>query len=229
MLRLLRRADDILRRRPWTTSASSARHVLPRLAICLLVFGMIYGAAMGSFGGISGDHAWQIAFSAVKVPLLLLATFAIGLPSFFVINTLVGLRRDFVESLRALVAAQAGMAIVLASLAPFTLFWYASCNDYEGAILFNGLMFAVASFSGQKLLRDYYRPLVLRNAGHRPMLWTWLTLYVFIGIQMGMVLRPFVGTPGAPAQFFRSGAWENAYDVVAGLIYNALRGASEHR
>jgi hypothetical protein len=223
MLALLQRADDILRRRPWTVGSGRARDVLPKLAVCLLVFGMIYGSAMGSFGGVYGDRAWLIAFSAVKVPLLLLATFAIGLPSFFVVNTLFGLRRDFVETLRALVAAQAGMAIVLASLAPFTLFWYECCDDYEAAILFNGLMFAVASSAGQKLLRDYYRPLVLRNARHRPMLWTWLTLYVFIAIQMGMVLRPFVGAPGIPARFFRSGAWENAYEVVGGLIWNAFK------
>jgi hypothetical protein len=223
MLTLLRRADDILRRQPWTTGFGHARHVLPRLAACLLVFGMTYGAAMGSFGGLYGGRAWQIVFSAVKVPLMLLTTFAIGLPSFFVVNTLFGLRRDFIESLRALVAAQAGMAIVLASLAPFTLFWYASSDDYESAILFNGVMFAVASFAGQKLLRDYYRPLVLRNPRHRPMLWTWLVLYIFIGIQMGMVLRPFVGAPGVPVQFFRSGAWENAYEVVAELIYRAWK------
>jgi hypothetical protein len=221
MLRtLFFRADDILRSRPWTTGSGRARSVLPRLAACLLVFGMLYGAAMGSFGGACGDRVWQIVFAALKVPLLLLATFMIGLPSFFVVNTLFGLRRDFVEALRALVAAQAGMAIVLSSLAPFTLFWYASSSDYEAAILFNGLMFAAASFSGQKLLRDYYRPLVLRNARHRPMLWTWLTIYIFVGIQMGMVLRPFIGAPGLPIQFFRSGAWENAYEVVAELIYN---------
>src|SRR5208282_5151102 len=179
MLTLLMRADDILRRQPWTTSAGRARFVLPRLAICLAVFGMLYGAAMGSFGGVYGDNLWQMAFAAVKVPLLLLATFLIGLPSFFVVNTLFGLRRDFVVALRALVAAQAGMAIVLASLAPFTLLWYASSSDYESAILFNGIMFAIASLAGQKLLRDYYRPLVLRNARHRPMLWTWLTFYIF--------------------------------------------------
>jgi hypothetical protein len=224
MRTLLLRADDILRRRDWTTRAGRARHVLPRLALCLTAFGMLYGIAMGSFGGLSGDRGLQIVYSAVKVPLLLLATFAIGLPSFFVVNTLFGLRRDFVEALRALVAAQAGMSIVLASLAPFTLFWYVSVSDYEGAILFNGVMFAIASFAGQKLLWDYYRPLILRNARHRRMLWTWLAMYVFIGIQMGMVLRPFVGVPSRPVQFFRAGAWENAYEVVAMLIYNALKG-----
>ena len=93
-----------------------------------MLFGLLYGAAMGSFRGLVAESQWllQIAYSAVKVPLLLTATFAISLPSFYVVNTLLGLRRDFAAAVRSLVAAQAGLAIVLASLAPFTLFWYAS-------------------------------------------------------------------------------------------------------
>ena len=66
----------------------------------MLIFGFAYGAAMGSFGGVAGERAWQLLYSAVKAPLLLLATFAIGLPFFFVLNTLYGLRRDFREALR---------------------------------------------------------------------------------------------------------------------------------
>ncbi len=183
---------------------------------------MLYGAVMGSFGGVGVDRLWQVAFSAIKVPLLLLVTFLIGLPSFFVLNTLFGLRRDFAEALRALVAAQAGLAIVLASLAPFTLVWYASSGDYPAAILFNALMFTVASFSAQRLLREYYRPLIRRKILHRRMLGTWLAIYVFVGIQMGWVLRPFVGSPNAPVEFFRQESWGNAYEVVARLIYDAL-------
>ena len=108
------------------------------------------------------------------------------------------LRRDFARATAALMAAQAGLAIVLASLAPLTIVWYASSASYEAALRFNGLMFAVASAAGQGLLRGYYRPLVQRNAKHRWMLWTWLLLYVFVGIQMAWMLRPFVGDPGLP-------------------------------
>ena len=59
---------------------------------------------MGAFGG----RAWQAAYSAVKVPLLLLATLGLSLPSFFVLNTLLGVRADFAAALRAIVASQAG-------------------------------------------------------------------------------------------------------------------------
>ena len=51
----------------------------------------------------AGSRIWQVVYSAVKVPFLLLATFVISLPSFFVINTLLGLRGDFPHVLRALI------------------------------------------------------------------------------------------------------------------------------
>lgn len=222
MLQTLSLVDDVLRHRPWTTQTAVPGRTRA-LGVCVLTFGFLYGTAMGSYGGLGGERIWQLLYSGLKVPVLLLATFLIGLPNFFVLNTLFGLRRDFREALRALVAAQAGVAIVLASCAPLTLFWYASFADYASALLFNGLIFAVASFAGQHLLRGYYRPLILRNPRHGPLLWTWLGLYVFIGIQMGWIMRPFVGAPSAPVQFFRTGGdWENAYVVVARLICSAL-------
>jgi hypothetical protein len=125
---------------------------------------------------------------------------------------------------RALLSTQAGVTIILCSLAPFTAFWYISGSAYEDAILFNGLMFGVASFSAQWMLRRDYTPLIRANSKHRFMLYTWLLIYVFVGIQLGWVLRPFVGNPRYPVQFFREGSWSNAYEVLIELIWNALAG-----
>ena len=222
MIPLLRRADDILRRRPWIAQSAPAGSDRLWLGACVFLFGMLYGAVMGSFGGVGVDRLWQVAFSAIKVPLLLLVTFLIGLPKLLCPQHAFRAAPRLCGGTTALVAAQAGLAIVLASLAPFTLVWYASSGDYPAAILFNALMFTVASFSAQRLLREYYRPLIRRKILHRRMLGTWLAIYVFVGIQMGWVLRPFVGSPNAPVEFFRQESWGNAYEVVARLIYDAL-------
>ncbi len=224
MYGFLVRADDVLRRRPWTTGAAGTWPALRSLAAQIVVFGMLYGAVMGVFGGILGERMLQVLYSAAKVPLLLLATFLIGLPSFFVLNTLFGLRRDFAAAVRALMATQAALAIVLASLAPLTALWYASSADYAAATMFNALVFAVASFAAQGLLRGYYGPLVARNRKHRWMLWTWLALYAFVGIQMAWMLRPFVGDPNLPVQFFRESRWENAYERVFQILWSLVRG-----
>src|SRR5262245_44705849 len=217
-------ADDILRQAAWVTLPSGSRRALWRLLWLLIAFGLLYGGAMGTFRGLAGQSQWfrQIVYSAVKVPLLLTVSFAISLPSFFVLNSLFGLRRDFATAVRALVAAQAGLAIILASLAPITLMWYASSASYQHALLFNGLMFAVASFSAQWLVRLYYRPLIARSSRHRWLLWCWMAVYMLVAVQLAWLLRPFVGSPLADVQFLREDAWDNAYVIVARLLWKTL-------
>mgnify|MGYP006945457325 CR=1 FL=1 len=102
-----------------------------------LVFGLLYGAVMGCFGGLSAERWIQIAYSSLKVPLLLLVTFGFALPPFFVMNTLLGVREDFAVALRAILEMQAGVALILASFAPLTLGVYVSTSQYEAAVLFN--------------------------------------------------------------------------------------------
>jgi hypothetical protein len=100
--------------------------------------------------------------------------------------------------------------------------WYCSTTKYEPALLFNASIFAIASFSGQAILRRLYRPLIARQFRHRFMLTLWLILYAFVGIQMGWTLRPFVGDPRYPVHFFREGAFTNAYEVVGRLIWHVV-------
>jgi len=217
-------ADDILRRAPWVTDQLDSRRAIVRMFGCLVLFGLLYGVAMGSFRALASQPQWlrQVVYSAVKVPLLLTATFVISLPSFYVLNSLFGLRRDFARAVRALVAAQAGLAIVLASLAPFTLTWYASSAVHHEALVFNGAMFAVASFTAQWLVRGYYRPLIARHPRHRQLLWCWLIVYTVVAIQMAWLLRPFLGAPGKNVEFLRPEAWDNAYVIVLRLVWRTL-------
>jgi hypothetical protein len=186
-----------------------------RLLMFIVVFGTCYGGLMGTFGGVTEERLLQVVYSGIKVPLLLLVTFAVALPSFFVLNTLLGLREDFPAVLTALISTQAGLTILLVGLAPYTLFWYASSANYNAAILFNALIFGIAALSAQWLLRRHYGPLIAANPRHRILLRTWLLIYAFVGIQSGWVLRPFIGNPEMKVQFFREEAWGNAYVEVA--------------
>lgn len=183
--------------------------------------GIAYGAVMGSWGGL---RAAQIAYSAVKVPMLLTVAFLIAMPSFFVLNTLAGVRGDFRRVLALLGRAQATGGLVLAALAPLTAFWYASFAGYEAAVTFNALMFAAASLAAQGVLRRGYAELARRNPVHRKLLMAWIVIYGFVGVQMGWVLRPFVGSPGKATTFFREGAWGNAYVEVAKIAWRAVGG-----
>ncbi len=201
----------------------SEQRALVRLAAVILVFGLFYGAVMGTFGGAANGRGLQIIYSAVKVPLLLAAAYALSLPSFFVLNTLMGVGDDFKEALRAVTATQGALTIVLASLAPCTLLWYASSGHYQSAILFNGAMFGLASLAAQRLLlRRLYAPLIARDARHALLLRIWLLVYGFVGMQLGWLLRPFIGNPDEPVRFFRPDAWGNAYVAVWEMIRHTV-------
>jgi hypothetical protein len=220
MKHLLAQVDPILRPPAGETPGGLG---LFRLMSCTLFFGAFYGCIMGTFGGVAGERVWQLLISGMKVPLLLMATFALSLPSYFVLNNLHGVRSDFGQVLRALVSSQTGLTVVLAALAPYTLFWYASSADYRWALLFNGFMFAVASLAGHVLLQRQYRPLLAKNQQHRRLLRIWLVVYIFVGVQMAWILRPFVGSPDMPVQFFREESWGNAYVIVGAIIWETIK------
>ena len=220
----LLQADAVLRGERSTADTATPGRTVRQLVGFVLVFGGLYGAVMGSFGGVLGERFWQVVYSALKVPLLLLVTFGLNVPSFFVLFTLLGLRADFPQAMRALISAQAGLTLLLLSFAPFTLLWYASTSSYDAAVLFNALMFALATFGAQALLRREYRPLLERDSRHRLLLRVWLFLYAFVGIQMGWLLRPFVGAPWKVTGFFRPDAWDNAYVILARTLWRLLSG-----
>lgn len=198
----------------------AARHARPWwwLPAFVVVFSPIYGAVMGSFHFNSPERTWQCVFAALKLPLLLFGTTALCMPGFFVLNTVMGLRDDFRAALQAIFAGQSGLSIALASLAPLTRVWYFSEGSYRAALLFNAGMLALATLAGHIVTFRYYRPLVRRDGKHLWMAYAWLVLYAFVGIQMGWMLRPFVGDPTLPVAFFRGEPFSNAYVVVFRLI-----------
>ena len=189
--------------------------------VMILFFTPLYGAVMGSYALDDPSRLWQVTFAAFKAPLLLFAAGGLCLLPFFIINTIAGLREDFREAIQAILAGQAGLSIALAALAPMTRFWYFSVPSYRAALLFNAAMFTIATIAGQIVTLRYYGVLIRRNRNHRIMLYLWFMLYAFVGIQMGWILRPFIGSPNAPVSFFRENAFTNAYVVVADLVFGS--------
>jgi hypothetical protein len=199
---------------------------LPRqwwaLPVLVLATGPIYGAFMGSFSVATIDRWLLVVYAAVKVPILIFVTTAVCVPGFFVLNTVLGLRNDFGRAMRAIFAGQAAMTVALASLGPITKVAYLSGLSHRGALLFNAAMFTLATAMAQLVMFRRYRELTsdpMSGARHRFMLWMWVVLYVFVGMQMGWMLRPFVGSPGLPVAFFRDEPFSNAYVVILRLIF----------
>lgn len=196
---------------------------LPMLLCLIFLCGALYGAAMGSYNAIGSPRLLQSVYSALKVPLLIVATFCLSLPSFFIFNTVFGLREDFRLALRVLLSSQAGQMAILASLTPYVLLWNASSSVHVVTILFNGLMFGISTFGGQLILRRAYRTLIAQDPRHRILLRIWVVTYSFVGIQLGWTLRPFVGDPHAPTAFLRADSLTNAYVALFEIIRRAMK------
>jgi hypothetical protein len=195
-----------------------------RLLCFVILGGALYGLVMGALGG-----RWQGAlYSAAKVPILLTCSTCVCLPNFWVVLALLGLRDDFAAAVRGILAAQGTLALCLASLAPVTALFYWSGLDYPGALLWSAGCFGLASLAAQRTLRRHYRPLIARRPRHVRALAAWLALYVFVGIKLGWVLRPFVGDPQLPPAFLRAEQWQddpytNLFWTAVGLAASAVR------
>ena len=197
---------------------------LARLACIVLGCAALHGAVIGSLGG----NTLGALYSLCKLPLLLTIAFALCLPNFFVVNALLGLRADFPRAVRAILSTQGTLALALAVQSPVVAFFYLSRIRYSEALLLNGLVFALATIGAQTMLARHYRALIERDRRHRLALIAWFVLYVFVSIQLGSVLRPFVGDPDLPTSFFRPHPWtENPYKTlfwtVAGFGWSLVR------
>lgn len=192
---------------------------LPRHApfLVIVLCGGAYGAVMASYNGIAGERALMVVFGAIKVPLLFLATMAISIPCFYVLNLLAGLGNDFKTVWQGLVDYQLSIALQLLALAPVTAFSNVIYGDYRTAQMWSTLIFAVASWNARRSLDACYKPLLAKNPAHATMRRFWFFLYAFVGIQMGWDLRPFVGHPEMEIQFFRDHIG-NAYMEVVGIM-----------
>lgn len=213
--------DDILRGR---ALASSQRSPLPQVCAevaSVVLFGSVYGIVMGAYGEA---RLLQMAYSGMKIPLLILSSFLLTLPPVCMLHWFLGLHHDLGRTIRTLMRMQVGVAVFFAAMAPVVAFFYISGISYLQAVSVNVLVFGIGSFYGFMLLRELQRDLVARDLRHRWCIRAWVGLYALVVIQMTWMMRPFVGDPTLVTEFFRGGQLANAYLEVGELMMRMLSG-----
>lgn len=194
-----------------------------RILAVIAVGGGLYGLTMGALGG----KLLGAVYSGIKLPLLLVGSTLVCLPSFYVFNALLGLRSEFAAALRGILAAQGAIALGVASLAPVTAFLYINRVEYPTALLWNVVALGLGATCGQMTLAAHYRPLIARDRRHLTALVTWFLLYVFVTIKIAWVLRPLVGDPKLETTFVREEAWQenpytNLFWTAVAFVWRAL-------
>lgn len=178
---LLRSPEAFLRQ----TEASDLWPLLRSLLVMIGVGGGLFGLVVGAFrGGV------QVAYAAVKVPLLLLLTMAICAPAFVGLARAMEVRLSAREVVVTTLGACARFALVLAGLAPVVWLLEGWCGYHATALVITGVC-AVAGLVAAALLR---RGLRRRGASGLVAL-AFLGVFGVVGAQSSWLLRPFLVRP----------------------------------
>jgi hypothetical protein len=186
------------------------------LLISSLIFFAIYGAVMGSTAS-----AWQALSSAVKLPLLFVATLIICSPTLYFFNVLFGSNQSLTQNVTLILTAITVTAVLLLSFAPIVVFFLLTTAGYQFFKLLNVVIFTVCGIVGVVFLSQGMR--IVSAAGkegagaRRWVMWLWVFVYAFVGSQMAWTLRPFIGAPSMEFELFRQLGGNFYTNIVASI------------
>ncbi len=201
------------------------KHWFGLCVLTILVGGGLYGYTIGLW-----RSPLQALYTGIKFPLLiLLVTTANGLLNGMLAQVL-GLGISFRRSALSVLTSFAIASAILGSLSPITLFVLYNTPPLgsEQTIFahnFNLLtLVVVLAFAGIAGNIRLYRVLLRMSPNAntaRRILFAWLVGNLFLGAQLSWNMRPFIGSPQLPVEFFRSDAFEGSfYETV---YYTARR------
>ncbi len=183
--------------------------VLLYLAV-ILTGAACFGAAVGYW-----RHPLQALYTALKFPLILLLTALGNALLNGMLAPLLGLNITFRQSLVAVLMSFTIAAAILGGFSPVLLFliWNtpplgaaSSFNAYGFILLAQVFIIAFAGIAANLRLIQLLTRLSGSAAVAQKILIAWLAVNLLLGAQLSWNLRPFVGSPGLPVQFFRPDA-----------------------
>ncbi len=191
--------------------------------LAILLLSACYGATMGLYSG-----GLQIVYSAVKVPILILISLYLTVPSYYVLYSLLGGKRSLRQTITLLLSGFTIMAIILLAFVPVNLFFIIttprSSDAHSFTALLNIAIFTLGGFfaliyliKGGKVL--YNEP----GEEWKPAFLVGSVILAFVGTQMAWVLRPFFNY----YEFFIRPLESNFYTAVISLVsrFAGLSGA----
>jgi hypothetical protein len=163
--------------------AAIARNALLTIAVGAAVFGGVVGSWHGGP---------QVAFAALKVPLVMLGTLVLCAPAFYGVVAVFGRAWRFRAVVSLALVAGARFALVLLASAPALWLTINLGAPYHAIKLAAALAYALAGLAALALL--------VRGLGDGPgkkiTLALFVSVFLLVGGQTAWILRPYLGTPG---------------------------------
>jgi hypothetical protein len=107
----------------------------------------IYGAVLGA-----SHSALQAGSSAIKLPLLFLATLAICLPTLYLFNLIFGSRLSMMQAITLIMTCITVMSVLALAFAPISLFFLITAHNYEFIKLLNVSILVLSALVGLRFL-----------------------------------------------------------------------------
>ena len=202
----------------WTKQWNTRRFAFH--AVVIVVGAGLYGAAMGWW-----RDPQQALFTATKFPLIILLTVAGNALLNAMLAPLLGLNIPLRQSFSAILMSFTIASTILGAFSPLMAFmiWNAppmspqavSGATYSLIKLANVAVIAFAGTTGNVRLFQTLAQLGGSKAIAFRVLVAWLVGNLFLGSQLSWILRPFIGAPNLPVEFFRATALHgNFYENV---------------
>jgi hypothetical protein len=198
--------ETILRnRRHFFTEIREGVELGPKMRAMLvssIAFFALFGAVMGSTHSL-----WQALSSAVKLPVLFLATLVVCSPTLYFFNLIFGSNQSLAQNFVLILTALTVTAVLLLSFSPIVLFFLLTTNHYQFFKLLNVGVFTIAGVVGVVFLSQGMR--IVSDSSQegaearQNVVRLWILIYAFVGSQMAWTLRPFIGAPGLEFELFR--------------------------
>lgn len=218
-------AGDVAELSRWLHSAAWRDGV--QLIVLIVVGSGVYGATIGLW-----RDPLQALYTAIKFPAMVLLT--CGGNSVFngCVASLLGSGLGFRQTTLAILMSFGVMAIILAAFSPVMLFllWNTPPLDAGSEFASHGItllshvtVIAGAGIAANRRLLDLIAAHTRRRSDAWRVLSGWLVGNLLLGSQLAWILRPFIGSPNLPVQFFRPDPFSGSFfEAVLRAIGNLI-------
>lgn len=192
--------------------------------LCLFLGGGCYGVTLGLWRSPE-----QSLYTAIKFPLLILLTCGGNILLNGCLALVLGTGLSFRLTWTLILLSFAVMAVVLGAFAPIMLFllWNTppllGDREVSGHSLFllsHVALIALAGITGNLRLGRVLAALTQSTGRSCLVISGWLAGNLLLGSQIAWILRPFIGSPNLPVQFFRETPWQgNFFEAIARSLH----------
>jgi hypothetical protein len=188
-------AEWLLKHRDYLLAQIQAGREVHVIMADLLLVALLPTACYGLVTGLATNSVVRILTNPIKLPMVLVFTMVLCLPTLYIFSSYLGGRRSFLQTAALGFTGTAIIGVVLAAFAPITWFLtFTAPGAHALHVLVNVAVLALGGFMGVAFLLHGTRklndgsPHLAKQLGF---LWSWIVLYGLVGAQMGWLMSPF--------------------------------------